>query len=166
MAYVLWTHANPSGLKRQKSIRQPRTEKRGSLIANHYLVRFIIHPSLGQLELPGGQGKDDHKQNPGHSRRIAHIAVAKGVVEQVVDEKKCRVGRAALGHDECLTEDLERADQPHDQIKKDVGRKLRYRNISEFLPDAATVQIGGFVELFADAFQTGQPDNHAAARAP
>ena len=80
-----------------------------------------MDPARRNFELDQGQYQNDQKEDPGQRRSIAHLEVAKGIIEEVIGVEHRRIVGPPLGHNIGLGENLHGADDAHDQIEKDIG---------------------------------------------
>ena len=122
-----------------------------------------MHPASLEARLHKGKDKDEDKQYPGDGRSSAHTLKFEGHLVDIVDDCEGGLGRAALGHHECLAEKLEGADHLDDH-EEEGGRTDHGKGYkAEALPAAGAVHLGGVVQFRRHALQCGQVDNHSKA---
>src|SRR6202011_5621962 len=109
---------------------------------------------------------DRDEEKPAKRSCVSHLQKTKRVIEKVISVEKCRIDRPASRHDEGLCENLQRADEAHDEIEENVGREERESDMPEAVPWSCAVQSSRFIIRRANRFETGQQDNNPAARAP
>src|SRR5882724_6115760 len=81
------------------------------IVADRPMPGSVLRVAAQQPELEQRDREDHHEQHPRHRRGGAEVEeVLEGSLVEVLDHGPGRVARAAVGEDEHLAEDLERAD--------------------------------------------------------
>src|SRR5215813_835296 len=126
-------------------------------------VRLMRASVLGvaaqQPELEQRESKNDHEEHPRHRRGGAEVEeVLEGRLVEVLDDGSRRVARTAVGQDEHLAEDLERADDVGDEHEQEHRPEQRHRDRPEAAPATGAVDRGRLVELARNVLESGQID--------
>ena len=121
------------------------------------LIRFVIDPFRGELELDERQNQDDNKENPGEGGSVPHLEVLKRIFEEVhhwhqqtIDRTNGFAWIAATQHIDAVKL-LEGADRPDDEVEENVWREHGKRHVLEFLPPVRPVDISRFIEMNRNA---------------
>src|SRR4030095_373663 len=109
------------------AVRIPRRER----------IRSILRVAAQQPELQEGEDEDHREEHPRHGRGGAELEeILERRLVQVLDHCARGIARAALGEDEHLPEDLERADDVGDEDAEEDRTEQRQGEGPETSPTA------------------------------
>ena len=139
----------------------------GRVVGHEKSISGVVLPSFAGPELEAGEGEDDEKLDPGHRAGVTHFEVVEGVVIKVHRVEVGASRRAALGEDERRGEDLECADDSHDEVEEDNGRNRGERDMPDFSHRRCAINAGGFIEFAGNVLQCrGEIDDETVFPTP
>src|SRR5437867_121560 len=117
-------------------------------------IRSILRVAAQQPELQEGEDEDHREEHPRHGRGGAELEeVLEGRLVQVLDHRARSITRAALGEDEHLPEDLERADDVGDEDEEEDRTEQGQGDGPEASPPARPVESRRLVEIAWNVLQ-------------
>src|SRR6266536_134992 len=130
-------------------------------------IRSILRVAAQQPELQQGEDEDHREEHPRHGRGGAELEeVLERRLVQVLDHGARGVARPALGEDEHLPEDLERADDMGDEDEEKDRTEEGQRDGAEASPPAGAVEGRRLVEIARNVLQPRQVDHEVVAGHP
>src|SRR5947209_11816576 len=144
---VTSTHTAGSSQRSESSTMSVVSKARQTL-AGRFMPGSVLRVAAQKPEVEERAREDLHEQHPRHRRGGAEVEeVLEGGLVEVLDHGPGRVARAAVGEDEHLAEDLERADDVGDQHEQERRPEQRQSDRPEASPAAGAVDRRRLVEL-------------------